>query len=388
MGASSSIGVLRPAETRILLVHASAELYGSDRACLTVASAAVGAGFQTHVMVPAEGPLVPLLRAAGAFVHLVDPLILRRAELSGVRTIRTVAGWPRRVLRLRRFSRRFRFDVVHSNCAPTIGGALSARWWGVPHIWHVHEIFEDERAARIVFERLLATADVVLVASAAVSKQFRSQALRARSRVAYTGADVPSEIMSTLPLGRVPTQLLCVGRLNERKGQAVLIRAVGLLRNRGLDVRLRLVGDVYASEHHFRIQLQQLVSTLDLVEFVCFMGERRDALQLIAEADVVVVPSAQPEAFGIVVVEAMALGRPVVASDAGGPRELITPGHDGLLVAPRNVEALADAIAGLIDNPLEARRLGGNARVTAKRFSSAELADRVLDVYRELLSDD
>ena len=84
----------------------------------------------------------------------------------------------------------------------------------------------------------------------------------------------------------------------------------------------------------------------------------------------------------------MALGRPVVATNAGGPPEIITSGHDGLLVAPRDAIALADAISFLIDNPVEARRLGRNAQQTATRFSPAELGDRVLETYRELLDTD
>jgi glycosyltransferase involved in cell wall biosynthesis len=377
-----------PSSTKstILLVHASAELYGSDRACLTIASGAVAAGFEMHVIVPTKGPLIPLLESAGATVHILDPLILRRAELRGLDAFRTVARWPATVLRLRRFSRQLRFDLVHSNCAPTVGGALLARWWGVPHIWHVHEIFEDQRSARIVFERLLSSADVLLVASGAVANQFRSQALKARCRVVYTGGDVPADIVGVNPLSRSPVELICVGRLNQWKGQEFLIQAVGALRERGVDVDLKLVGDVYAAEHHFREQLEQLVTRLGLDSFVTLLGERRDALHLIAEADIVVVPSAQPEPFGIVVVEAMALGRPIVATDAGGPREMITSGEDGILVAPRDATALANAIEKLVTDPSDGRRLGINARTTAQRFSTAEMTRSVLAMYHMLLN--
>lgn len=373
------------AHPSVLLVHSSAELYGSDRACLTVATAAVSAGFDTHVILPSNGSLEPLLEDAGATVHILDPLILRRAELRGFRAVRTVVLWPATVLGLRRFSRRFRFDLVHSNCAPTVGGALLAHWWDVPHVWHVHEIFENQRTARVVFERLLSHADVILAASNAVSNQFRSPSVRARCRVAYTGAEVPDDIVTVSPLDRSPAELVCVGRLNGSKGQDFLIQAISLLRNRGVDVRLKLVGDVFASENHFREQLEELVARLSLNDFVSFMGERRDALQLIASADIVVVPSAHPEAFGIVVVEAMALGRPVVATNVGGPSEIVTAGHDGLLVAPRDAAALAVAISSLIDNPAEARRLGKNSQLTAERFRPAGLADRVLETYRDLL---
>jgi glycosyltransferase involved in cell wall biosynthesis len=369
----------------VLLVHASAELYGSDRACLTIASAAVAAGLDTHVVVPREGPLVMQLEAAGAHIHVLDPLILRRADLRGLQALRTIAGWPSTILALRRLSRQFRFDLVHSNCAPTIGGALLAHWWNVPHVWHVHEIFEDQRAARIVFERLLVHADVVITASQSILDQFQSSTLRDRCQVIYTGGEIPAEIISKYPLNGSPAELICVGRLNHWKGQNFLIHAVSILRDRGIDVTLKLVGDVFAAQHHFRRQLEELVTNLQLTASVSFLGERRDALQLMANADVVVVPSSLPEPFGIVVIEAMALGRPVIATNAGGPSEIITHGHDGLLVTPRNATALADAIDQLIHNPDNARSLGSNAKLTANRFTPKTLADHVLGIYSKLL---
>ncbi|HEY5194057.1 MAG TPA: glycosyltransferase family 4 protein [Solirubrobacteraceae bacterium] len=369
----------------VLLVHASAELYGSDRACLTMASAAVTAGLDTHVIVPTVGPLVARLETAGADVHILDPLILRRSELHGLRALGTIARWPATVLALRRLSRQFRFDLVHSNCAPTIGGAFLAHWWDVPHVWHVHEIFEDQRIARVVFERLLTHADVVVAASRSISDQFQSDALRDRCRVVYTGGEVPPEIVCAHPLNGSPVELICVGRLNHWKGQDFLIHAVDILRGRGMDINLKLVGEVFASQNHFRQQLEELVTTLELTASVSFLGERRDALQLMANADIVVVPSSQPEPFGIVLIEAMALGRPVVATDAGGPREIVTTGHDGLLVTPGNATALADAIGQLVEDPDNARRLGSNARLTAKKFTPRTLADHALSIYDELL---
>ena len=152
-----------------------------------------------------------------------------------------------------------------------------------------------------------------------------------------------------------------------------------------MDINLKLVGEVFASQNHFRQQLEELVTTLELTASVSFLGERRDALQLMANADIVVVPSSQPEPFGIVLIEAMALGRPVVATDAGGPREIVTTGHDGLLVTPGNATALADAIGQLVEDPDNARRLGSNARLTAKKFTPRTLADHALSIYDELL---
>lgn len=372
-------------QARLLIVHASADLYGSDRACLAIARAAT-AEYDVHVVVPWRGPLVEHLEAAGATTYVFDPLVLRRSELRGARALTTPFQWLRAIVRLRRFSRRGRFDLVHSNCVTTVGGRYLARRWHAPHVWHVHELFADDGVARPLFERLLRDADRIVAASGAVASQFQSPALRERSVVVHTGADVPETISRSIPLERSPAHIVCVGRLNAWKGQSDLIDAVALLRDDDIDVRLDLIGDVFADEHHFRDRLIARVHELGVDARVAFLGERADALELMGSADVVVIPSASPEPFGMVVVEAMALGRPVIATAAGGPREIVTDGVDGILVPPRDPRRIADAVAGLLADPTRARRLGEAASTTAERFSSSAMADRVLETYRELLA--
>lgn len=370
----------------ILIVHASAELYGSDRACVTVARAAVSDGLDTTVLIPVEGPLRTVLESVGARVHVLDTLVLRMAELRGMRVASTVLTWPRAIVELRRFASRHRFALVHSNCAPTLGGALLARWWNVPHVWHVHELVRDKPVMRLVFEQFLRAADVVLASSVSIREQFKSPSIRSRCVVAYTGGEVPRTIRPSVPLARAYINLICVGRLSERKGQHLLIQAVSVLRQNGYDIRLTLVGEVFGSEYRHRDQLERLSSRLQLDDVVSFLGERTDAVKMIASADILVMPSIRPEAFGIVVIEGMALGRPVIASDTGGPGEIITNGYDGVLVAPNEVGELVDAIQMLVDEPEWARELAERGKHTAAQFSPDALAMTTLTVYRRLLS--
>src|SRR5579884_1893852 len=152
---------------RLLIVHASADLYGSDRACLAIARAAVAEGFEVETVVPWSGPLARELREAGAKTHVFDPLVLRRRDLRGWRAAIAPFRWIRALTRLHRFAGRGSFDIVHSNCITTLGGSYLARRWRVPHVWHVHELFGDSATSRFVLERLLGRADWVIAASGA-----------------------------------------------------------------------------------------------------------------------------------------------------------------------------------------------------------------------------
>lgn len=384
--AGHAVGTPALENATILLVHASSGLYGSDRAALEIVRAARRADVTLEVMVPKEGRLVAELAAIGATVHVVDPLVLRRADLRASRLAATVFRWGRGLVRLRQFARVHRFDLVHTNCATPLGGAMLARWWGVPHLWQVHEVFPDAKMRR-AFGYLLRRADLLLGASHAVATQFRDPNIHSKFRVAYTGAQIRSDVSETVPLEGVEREPLitCVGRINAWKGQTVLVEAVALMRKRGVRTRLLLVGDVFEGERRFRERLEREIERLGLQEAVTLAGERRDAIELMARSDIVAVPSIQPEPFGMVVVEAMALGRPVIATAAGGPAEIITHAVDGLLVRPGDAIALADAVERFVRDPIAARQMGEAARTTARRFGPENMTAVVLEAYRDLL---
>lgn len=366
---------------RLLIVHSSSDLYGSDAAAIAVLAEARRADWEVTVTVPELGPLVPVIEGLGGEVLFLDPLKLRRRDVAWPTVLATLGRWFAQWRRLRALARERRFDVVYTSTAPTVGGVILARAWRVRHVYHVHEIFWFPRPLVAGFELVLASADAVICCSRSVAEQFRRRRLTDRCVVAYTGVDVPTGLTESTPLddlasGR-PVEVICVARLNEWKGQEILIEAIAQLRADGRNVRATLVGDVFADAVHHRQRLLDQVERLALNDSIVFAGERRDALALVATADVLVLPSRRPEPFGMALVEGMALGRPVIATDAGGPREIVTNGSDGLLVQPGDPRELADALAGLIDDPAAARAMGEAARRRARDFSLTAMARQV-----------
>jgi glycosyltransferase involved in cell wall biosynthesis len=170
---------------------------------------------------------------------------------------------------------------------------------------------------------------------------------------------------------------VCVGRLNPWKGQQDLISAAGILRDTGTNLQVQLIGDVFPGQEPVRDQLQAQVKELGLEKQVTFMGELDAPEDVVEQADVAVFPSTSPEPFGMALVEAMALGRPVIATDIGGPAEIVRPGTDGYLVAPHAPRAIADAISGMLAAPEAARAMGEAAVARAKDFSLDDMARSV-----------
>lgn len=189
-----------------------------------------------------------------------------------------------------------------------------------------------------------------------------------------------------LQAGAVPgTPLLgFVGRLCPTKGVDTLIKAVGILQKRWPRVKVLLVGDE-APGSDYRSHLGEMVRQLDLEECVEFSGYVEGAGQLSRAFDIQVVPS-EAEPFGLVTLEAIAAGVPVVVSNSGGSPEIIRDGVEGFLFAPGDENSLARKLDSLLDSEGLRTEMGARGKLrAAESFSRAQMLDRTEDVYRRAL---
>ena len=188
--------------------------------------------------------------------------------------------------------------------------------------------------------------------------------------------DARSNIRAELGLNSTTPLLLAVGRLWEQKDYPTLLQAFSRLSNGRDCPHLAIVGD-----GPLLVALQNLADTLGVTDQVRFLGVRHDVGSLMSACDLFVLSSAW-EGFGLVVAEAMACGRPVVATDCGGVREVV--GDAGFLVPPKDADALSQAMQkGLELNREECDQLGAKARErVVSRYSFDVMAERYLSVYK------
>jgi len=178
----------------------------------------------------------------------------------------------------------------------------------------------------------------------------------------------------------------CVGRIGRGKGQQCLLRAYALARAKIGPSKLFIVGDAFPGNESVLQSLLDLVGELDLRGEVIFTGFVEDVASVLGAADTFVMPSTVPEGYGMVLLEAMAAGVPLITTNAGGPLDIIGDSECGLFVPPGDEQALAAAICRLAaDEEMRARfRRAGRTRV--ETISSPRIvAERVQAVYRGLL---
>ena len=175
--------------------------------------------------------------------------------------------------------------------------------------------------------------------------------------------------------------IVFVGRLSREKGLSHLIRAFSCLTSFRGQLALDIIGD--GPDHRI---LEALISDLGVEESVRLLGFKENVYPYIQEAEFLVLPSLS-EGMPVVILEAFALKKPVVATRVGGIPEMIRHERDGLLIDPKNERQLADAIAHLLLNPLKIVHMGNNAYRRVKReFSFETQTDRYQEIYRMLVS--
>jgi glycosyltransferase involved in cell wall biosynthesis len=179
-----------------------------------------------------------------------------------------------------------------------------------------------------------------------------------------------------------------VGRIKfQRKGQEVFARAAALLRDKFPQARFLCIGSPYPGNEIHLSNLLRLVDELNLEGYVQYTGDIEDIKAAIKALDVVVLASAQPEPFGGVVIEAMALARPVVATGIGGSLEQVVDGVTGYLVEPGDPISMAEAIAKLLESSERRRMFGENGRARfLEKFEFEQFYQTILDVYRQAIA--
>lgn len=319
-----------------------------------------------------------------------------RLERAGLETVRQAArrsfdgGYLWRLVRL---VRETGADLVHAHLlGSSVYGSMAAALNGLPAVCTFHgavDVADPGLLDRTKFRLVDRLSSRVVFVSESLHRQLvgRMGITRAGTEVIPNGVDsarFPSSGDGGFrrELGVEDDEVLvgAVGNVRPAKDYGVFLRSAARLRERSDRYRFVIVG-----EHDNRLceELREEQRRLGLDGAVTFTGLRDDVPELLADLDVFVLTSSS-EGFSLSTVEALAAGRPVVATRCGGPEEIVTDGVDGRLVEPGSPEAVAEAVEEMVGNPENARRMAANGRRTVKREFSV---DRMVARYEALYED-
>ncbi len=370
---------------KICLMIDQAFLGGGQKNVLALAEGIDRSLFEVTVCSRPDGPLLDALEQKG-IPHFPIPF---RKRLS-----------LRLISQVREFMREGGFDILHTHGGVAgFYGRKAARASRVPvlvHTFHgihyLHYPMRIPRAAFISLDRQQSRyTDAVICVSDFVREQSLAHRLVPEDKlvVIRNGIDFDPPLprdsedlriqVSRLRLDSARPLVGTVARLDPVKGLPALLEAAPRVRDRHPHVRFVIVGGGPEKD-----RLTALSRDLGAQEFVHFQGERTDAFSWMQRFDVFVLPSLQ-EALPYVILEAAALAKPVVASDVGGIRELVKNRETGLLVPPGDIEALADAVIRLADDPDLAHSLGKELKASlSEEYSLPRMLQQTQDLYLRL----
>jgi glycosyltransferase involved in cell wall biosynthesis len=364
---------------RILFAVHSAKLGGAERMALLEAEC-LEARFELLLSVP-EGPLRSRFAAHGELIDEAATLPLWGA--SAMRWARSAAGTLRDAIAMAQIIRRRHVDVVLTNSSVCLAPVLAARLARVPVAVHARDV-PKSRLAPLVMALHGKLANTVIVIADGLSPYFRASRRTRLVRIA-DGIAVPPLVQSQPPKDfGLPLRLCLVGAIDPRKGQDVAVAALADLRQRGVEATLDFVGREL--DERFAQAVREQALDLGVSDEVTFVGEVDDIGPHMARAHIVIAPS-RGEWTPLVLMEALARGKPVVAARVGGVSEVVRDHEHGLLVAPESPVELADAILELSADPAAAfemaqrgyRHMAANFRVEHTLEGLQREIDRLLE---------
>jgi glycosyltransferase involved in cell wall biosynthesis len=376
----------------VLYVQPNSEVGGSDIALARTVEAMAVVGQKSTVVLPGDGPLVGRLRDAGATVLFVPMQQLR--TLPSLRYQgRYLACFLPSVLRLARVIRSAQPDLVHSNSLFCLYGAFAAVLARKPHLWHVREMAPQVPVLTVAYALMVRSMSRTIVAMSEPCLDALFASPPANSVVMPDALDAPA-FLARLDRDRlrrdlgIASDVPIIGtaaRLDPWKGIHILIDAAASVMARHPRALLVIAGGAPVGLEAYEADLKAQVAQLGLTERVLFLDWRyrlQDMADVMAGFTVFCHSATQPEPFGLVLIEAMSVGTPVIAADAGGPRSIVENGQSGLLTKPGDAQDLARAILALLDDPDLAATIGaaGVARQAAE-FSIPTFVQRLSAIY-------
>jgi len=369
---------------RVLYITPVGERGGAEVVLLNILKHHDRARYTPMVCLLKEGPLVEEIRCLGI-----------KSVLVPTGRFRSVVDTFRAIREIRRFLREEAVDLVFSNLAMGhLYGGLAALGTSVKRVWFQHTIpsitIVECLAALIPANRLYVNSQATLRAVHRLRPRAKSV------QTIYPGIEAPSPSLNTTERVLLKREfgisdealvVAMVGRFQKGKGQHLFVEAAAEVCRQLPDTRFLIIGDTaLGRESEYKAELAMLVSRHQLSPSVIFMGWRNDVPAVLNEVDVLVHPATAPESFGLVVVEALLQGKPVVVSRQGGLAEIVTDGETGFLVPPGDTEALVDRILLLLRDESLRRRMGARGReVVLEDFAMARMIAELERSYDEVL---
>lgn len=368
----------------ILFIHQSAELYGSDKTLLVLLKSINKLKYNPIVILPNEGLLTDELLKENVKFICLPVLKLHRKMFNPLNLGLLIIQTKKSLIGLNKLHKKHNFDIVYSNTLAVLVGILFAQKNKIKHIWHIHEIIKSPKLITKIFVKLISlksNTQIVYNSKATqdfwnVNKKIENKAITILNGIKLESfKDNISILKKTLFNADKEIIIALVGRISNWKGHYILLESFKELIKFN-KIKLVFVGSPPPNQEFILELLINKIKEYKLEKDVIIIPFYEQIFKIWNAIDIAVVPSLEPEPFGLVAVEAMLAKKPVIASNHGGLKEIIVNNETGFLIEPNNTVELNKAIQYLINNEYKRIEFGNNGYQKAiKDFSEKKYVE-------------
>ena len=382
----------------ILVLHVVSDMYGSSKVLLQAVTALKAGGHKVCVVVSEKGPLTDALELEGIETKIIRLGILRRRYLNVLGLLNRAGVLTRAFFALKKLCKQNQIDIIYTNTAPVIIGGILSKFTGIKNVWHLHEILEPSSFMHRFFGWLInATAQKVIVVSDAVYNNWAGCIDASKMVKVYNGFEASDinvgvnvnvdanannikPLREQLNLNDNTLLVGMVGRVNLIKGQFYFIQIAAAAKAAGHSCHFVMIGDAYKGYEYLYPQLENQITTLGLQNSITNLYYQPNAVSLIQQLDIFILPSIKPDSFPVVILEAMAAGKPIIATNQGGAQEQIDDSVTGFLVPINDATIAVQKLGVLVNNPDMRTRMGqAGAKKLQEQFSLGTFNKNIVD---------
>lgn len=280
-------------------------------------------------------------------------------------------------------------DIVYTNTSTICSGAFAAKLMRIPHIWHFREFgFEDygykfDLGNKLSFYLINRLSTICLANSKAVAEKYKQYLPSNKIMVIYESYSQINDNLKQIIIEDTDFKCVLIGTLLKTKGHEDAISAVAELHKNGIKASLHIIG---SGDETYKLSLIKLIKKLKIENYIKFLGYLENPQSILKQFDVLFLCSIN-EAFGLVTLEAMQEGVPVIGTRRGGTIELVEEGVTGFLYEPGNFIELSEKVKFLYKNPILKEKMGLNATLRAKtNFPPLQYIENTLKLLEDVVN--
>ncbi len=373
----------------ILALHSSSGLYGSSKVFLEAIQTLLEEGNSVTAIISEEGALSDELRKTGADVKIIRLGIIRRKYFSFFGILNRLYFLSRSFFALKQIIHSKQIDLVYSNTTAVLIGAFVAKATNKRHIWHIHEIIEKPFFLHQFIAWIISKYCYKAIAvSNAVKEHWQQENTKEKINVLYNGFDYSefyqdqSSLRQELKIEDDCIVIGTIGRISKWKGQDYFLRIAGEINRRIDNVKFVIVGDTYPGNEYLIDSFKKIIKEEKIEDKVFLLGFRNDVNNVLHGLDVFVLPSILPDPLPTVVLEAMAVGKAVVATFQGGSIEMIEESRTGIFIPINDLQKAANLMEELILNSAQRKQMGILARKRVEEnFSQKKFKEELIKIF-------